>query len=99
MVSKASDDVPEPESRVTTTSPSRGEIDVDVLEVVDLASPNGDPIGHGCSKRSRWPAPNHPVYLASGQATSSPRERLGRARHAIDQHAASGEDWSLGKLR
>ena len=34
MVSKASDDLPEPERPVNTTSLSRGMVEVDVLEVV-----------------------------------------------------------------
>ena len=34
MVSKASDDLPEPESPVITTSRSRGDIDVDAFQVV-----------------------------------------------------------------
>ena len=41
MVSKASEDLPEPDSPVMTVSRSRGIVDVDVLEVV-LAS--GDPV-------------------------------------------------------
>ena len=34
MVSKASDDLPEPERPVNTTSLSRGMVEVDVLEIV-----------------------------------------------------------------
>ena len=43
-MSKASDDLPEPDNPVITTSWSRGQIDVYVLEVVDARTAYRNPV-------------------------------------------------------
>jgi hypothetical protein len=46
MVSKASDDLPEPLSPVITVRLLRGNLDVDILQIVLARAMHGDPVEH-----------------------------------------------------
>ena len=53
MVSKASDDLPEPEMPVNTMSRSRGYRQVDVAQVVLTRSMDDDLVGHAVNLSAR----------------------------------------------
>src|SRR5688500_12469568 len=94
MVSNASDDLPEPDRPVTTTSRSRGRSTSMFFRLWTRAPRTAIQSVMGCFCRNRWPAPNHPFYLPAGRP-----ERPGWANFADELGDLLPIDALLGAAR
>ena len=66
MVSKASEDLPEPERPVTTIRAVAGQIDIDALQIVLAGTANADGLGHG-ARTERVGEPTRTIGASPGE--------------------------------